>query len=261
MNQVVGDGIQVVLEMPCVLRAFAAACRKEKVQNELHLHDFATRYFAALANCEVTGRSKAQMRGIVPDDYDPMVAATAKKERESTRIPILHQSQPAVLEGGSTADEDEAARKIQSLQKGRNARKAVAAELGGCIEAKARAMPAPRKLTPEGSPYEYAIFDAANPDGGKAVVFAVRHLATGAIHAVHADDNLKFRIPASCTYMSFWKQLAEAPQEAFAFEDGSPQSTLTVALAGPRTTEHFTLQLTPVGDSDVSAAYFEEPFN
>eukprot|EP01006_Ploeotia_vitrea_P020678 TRINITY_DN52973_c0_g1_i1.p1 TRINITY_DN52973_c0_g1~~TRINITY_DN52973_c0_g1_i1.p1 ORF type:complete len:575 (+),score=53.20 TRINITY_DN52973_c0_g1_i1:50-1726(+) len=61
MNQVVGSNIQVVKELPLIMRTFAKESRRHKITDEQAFNVFATRYFAKLAGLHVKGHPDLEL--------------------------------------------------------------------------------------------------------------------------------------------------------------------------------------------------------
>eukprot|EP01060_Flectonema_neradi_P003565 TRINITY_DN12301_c0_g1_i1.p1 TRINITY_DN12301_c0_g1~~TRINITY_DN12301_c0_g1_i1.p1 ORF type:complete len:216 (+),score=80.19 TRINITY_DN12301_c0_g1_i1:69-716(+) len=102
MNEVRGDGIETVVEIPTILRDFAKEVRRAKVDNIDWFYDFSTRYFAELAGCDVSGESVAERNCMLPlkpmtknttdvttdekENEDKEAAARAYESAEAARI-------------------------------------------------------------------------------------------------------------------------------------------------------------------------------
>ena len=107
MNEVRGDGIETVIEVPRILRDFAKEIRRAKVDNIDWFYDAATRHFAELAGCEVTGESIAERNCMLPLKVTLKSAnGLATEEKENTD----KQAASEAYEKAKQAEDEEAKR-------------------------------------------------------------------------------------------------------------------------------------------------------
>ena len=267
MNEATSEGMQVVLEMPRILRTFATECRRNKVVVGDTFDDFAAHYFAGLAGCDLVPKGKGSTTTPPPipplpptSDVVPEVAAVINPYADNQRV----EDVPKDLN-----EEDAAAVRIQSVQKGRAARKqhekqTADRNLGAHLrEQKQRFLSGPRKA-PVGEAHEVAIFEDSSSEDVFKVVFAVREVeGEGKVFVSElTEETLVSIVPPTCTIQAFWKACATNEADLFAFNDKDfPAVSFAVTVkSGRKSTAQAEIPLCDMSDPSAQKTYFTDPF-
>ncbi|KAJ9454104.1 hypothetical protein DIPPA_03457 [Diplonema papillatum] len=257
MNEVAGDGIDVVKELPRILRDFATECRRERVVMGPLFDDFATRYFAERAGCAVEGESEANRLGLTETPAAPSIVTKEHVARDYTDA------------------ENRAAIQIQAHQRGRQTRamrKRAAPNTWAGFESKLKHMPEPLKME-FGAGLVLAIFHKMEvQQGGEGeietmyidkVVFAVKEPATGRCYASQlTPETLPPVLPMLMSFATFWASLKAAPASSFTFDAAAfPAALLAIDLAsGKGCRDTVKIPCVDMGDSNVDKDLFVTPF-